>query len=158
MPDTIDDMGVMIERQRAEVLRLRVVGYNSAQIGERLDKLLGGPISRRQVDRILKSIAEEQREENFEYYEQMQSVQVARLEWLYSICARRMEEAGVDDKLIRAAVMVLDRQAKLLGLDARGPMAAAGSSRDEDWIKKAPIADVIKLGESLGMKLPTAKF
>lgn len=149
----IDDQGLMEERRRAEILRLRVVGYNAKEIGDRLDSTFGGPLTRRQVDRVLRDIAEEQRAENEELCAQLRTEQNERLEWLYAVCAKRIAEAP-DEKMIRAAVLVLDRQSKLHGLDARGPTAAGSTSRDEEWIKKAPIDQVIKLGEQMGLTMP----
>lgn len=85
----------------------------------------------------------------------------ARLEFLYDSVARRIHEMAnfpggpvVDEKLVRAAVAVLDRQAKLHGLDAVKP---AGGRNNMDWLDESkPIADVLREAEALGLVVPDA--
>lgn len=156
-----EDEGYIQAKRLTEILRLRSVGYRPADIGDLLGVEYGGPIGRRMVEKILRDAAEEYRAENQATIARASLEQNERLEWLYSVCARwiewtRVAEDGVllppDEKIIRAAVSILDRQARLLGLDVKTSMGPGASG--QDWFASAPIQEVIKRGEQLGFIMP----
>lgn len=112
-------------------------------------------ITPRHAFRLLNEAAREMRAANAEHALRRFAEHDARCEWLYEQCVARIqqsvEEGALDEKAVRAAVTVLERQAKLLGLDMKA--GAAGSNTGE-WAVDAPFEDVKKRAAELGLTLP----
>lgn len=132
-------------------------------------------LSGRQVSRILKDAALAARDRTQEIVAETFFKQVERLEKMFERVEMEMQayedymravraaqggNPGVnvipvkfDDRPFRVAVMIMDRQAKLLGMDRgaghdprRGPA---------DWLDGAPIEQVVDYAKQLKMKIPS---
>lgn len=130
-------------------------------------------ISVRQVSRILRAGAEQVRADTAGIVAEQFHLQLARLERLYSIvemeiqayeeymiAVREARAAGTnitpvkfDERPFRVAVLIMDRQAKLLGLD-RGGIGPSDRSPTR-WLDEAPIEEVVSYAKQLKMNLPT---
>lgn len=119
-------------------------------------------LSDRQLRRILKDFASAVRAETTERVEQSYALQCERLERMYAIVdnyLRMMEESflpgGVpvpfDDKPFRVAVLICERQAKLMGFDK----GASNSEKGKGWLDGAPIEEVVAYAKQLRMNVPT---
>lgn len=86
-----------------------------------------------------------------------------RLEFLYKCCLKRINamnlrqnanpnnEWGFDEKAVRAAVCVLERQARLLGIDKN---VSVGGPNFNGWLDNQSGADLERLALSYGIDLP----
>lgn len=103
------------------------------------------------VARIVKELADEARRRNRERVEEAMMAQDVRLERLYKYCIDRIETAlGFDRDAIRLAILVCERQAKLLGLDR----VKTGGPQGRDWLTSMPDSELIREAERLNIKIP----
>lgn len=130
-------------------------------------------LSDRQVSRILRDAAERVRADAAEVAADAFHLQRERLERMYRLVEmelqryeqamagwlelpeadrRRMPAPHFDDKPFRVAVMIFDRQARLMGFDRGGKVDTIGPS---GWLDQAPIEQVAAYAKQLGMTLPT---
>lgn len=104
------------------------------------------------VARIVKELADEARRRNRERVEEAMMAQDVRLERLYRYCIDRIEKAeGFDRDAIRLAILVCERQAKLLGLDK---VKAPGGPQGRDWMTDMPDSELIREAKRLNIKIP----
>jgi cytosine/adenosine deaminase-related metal-dependent hydrolase len=136
----------------AKVLEYRAQGKTWAETAA----LLG--VTVRTCHRLVAEEADRVRAEQKRLVSQRILEHDRKLEWLYERLAATIHEYAtrtpprVDEKLVRAAVSVLERQAKLLGLDAAKAPAGGGAN---DWMRDdTPLADVIRTAELYGIKIP----
>lgn len=105
--------------------------------------------------RIIREAAELSNRRNAQLVDEMRLTHHARCEKLYRTVLERIQvqiDAGhLDDKLVRAAVVVLDRQARLLGLDA---VRVRGGTGRNDWVDDMPIGAVLDEAARMGLKVP----
>lgn len=134
-----------------EILRRRAAGELYPAIAAALG------YSERHVHRLISEAAERCRRDNAALVAKRFLEHDRRCEHLYDVCLRRIQaqiEAGdFDDRVIRAAVTVLDRQARLLGLDASKRVGGGGDGPNA-WLDKAPLSDVVREAKILGLELP----
>lgn len=113
--------------------------------------------SLRHAERLLAEMGEKMRKRNDARVSRRFLEHDARCEHLYSLVVAEINKqaaAGAfDEKLIRAAVTVLDRQARLLGLDA--VKSTDKRHGPNEWAEEAPLKDVMAEAKRLGLVLPT---
>jgi hypothetical protein len=127
----------------------RCKGENPAVTAARLG------ITGRQAYRILRAAAERTRDHMVEILEARLAEHDAKCEWLYDVCARKIQtlvdKNEFDANVIRAAIAVLERQAKLLGLDKTKLKQGPGNA---DWMDTADDAALVRAADRMGIKLP----
>lgn len=132
---------------------LRRVGFSRQEIAT----AMGLDIST--VERLLSKVLKELQVANASRAEEAYQLQDMRLEELY----RRVHELivkaeGFDDRLFKTAITILERQAKLLGLDKTtrsSPVKLA--ARDQKWMDEATPSELVAEVESYGIEVP-ARF
>lgn len=152
MSATPDDV---IAAQAQKVLDLLAEGKTHVEIA----KLLG--LSVRQVATRVREVVAEARENARDHVNLRFTQHDERLEYLYKMCLKRInamnlrqnadDEWGFDDKAVRAAVAVLDRQARLLGLDRT---VNTGGQNFNSWLDNQSGADLERLAVQYGIDLP----
>ena len=134
-------------QEKADILRMRSGGLSMVEIAEQTG------LSLATVMRRLKEIADDTRDRHVEIADEMFAVHQARLEALYRKINERIAQLEVfDDRVFRAAVMVLERQAKLLGLDRE--KRDTGRAGQNDWIESATADEVVRRAKELGINVP----
>lgn len=156
MPTDDADSGLALpkrEFQIERILRLRAVGFDAREIARKLsDDPEIGKISSVTVARLMGEAAREARERHRELADKRFLEQDATLEYLRSKYMQLVESSpGYDDKLARALVSILERQAKLHGLD-RGK--ANGGHGGNDWLEEATKDDLLRAAEAYGIRVP----
>lgn len=148
MPLTSEDQR---EAQTVLVLNMLAQGKNNVQIGEALG------ITARQAAARIKEVVDQAREDAQAHVKLRFTQHDQRCEYLYKMCLKRINSAhlkhsgGFDDRAIRAAVAVLDRQARLLGLDKS---ANTGGQNFNVWLDNQSGADLERLARQYGIDLP----
>jgi hypothetical protein len=137
------------------ILQLRVLRKSAKDIADTLTREEGYPISWTSVQRMIREAAEECRARHRELADQRFLEQDRTLEVLLGQVMQAMEQAATagqppDDKLIRAAVALADRQARLHGLDK----ARTGGAVKHDWLDGLSRADLMRTAELYGIKVP----
>lgn len=143
---------VLREERLRTVLELRAQGTPWKAIAEKLD------MTERHLLRLVQEATAEMRRKNRELSEQRFLEHDARLEWLYGVVASRIHAYAtsdppvVDEKLVARAVNILERQAKLHGLDKKAGRESEGKNHylDDD----RTIGDVLKDAKALGVEIP----
>lgn len=114
--------------------------------------------SKRHVIRLIAEAAERARKENANLVARRFMEHDLRCEYLLALCSRRLKQLAdlgdFDEKAVRAAVAVMDRHARLLGLDTI--KRKGGRPGENDWIDNAPIKDVLAEAKALGLEIPAA--
>lgn len=142
----------------ARVIDLRSQGLSVPKIVKRLAKE-GTPLVAVTVYQLINEYAQSVRESILELGTNRFAEADARLEYLYRQVVRRLRKAAVapecDDAkyaaLIRAALAVLERQARLLGLDKTKERGGTGNS---DWLEGKTPAQLVQLAGQWGIQLP----
>lgn len=132
-----------------EVIRRRSAGQNVAEIAAEM----GEP--ERTVYRWIAEATQAVRAENRSFVQEMFLISFHRLERLYEIIEKRLAKMATDDALFsrdvfRAAIDVIDRQSKLLGLDRN----KVGSKGRDEFLDGASDADLVAEADRLGIRLP----
>lgn len=123
------------------VIRLRSEGKSSYQIGE----LLGVPD--RTVRNWLNEATTMVRATNREFINEMFAIHQHRLEALYQEVVKKLAEHFSTD-LVKTAILLLDRQSKLLGLDSQR------TRLNNDWLEQATDDELIAEAKRLGVPIP----
>jgi hypothetical protein len=148
MPLTSEDQR---DAQTVLVLRMLAQGQNNVQIAEALG------ITARQAAARIKEVVDQAREDAAAHVKLRFTQHDERCEYLYRCCLKRINSANLkhsgefDDKAIRAAVAVLDRQARLLGLDRT---ANTGGQNFNVWLDNQSGADLERLARQYGIEIP----
>lgn len=85
------------------------------------------------------------------------NLHIERLEALWATVSSTINALlGFDDRVFKVALAVLERQAKLLGLDrgSGGRNPTPRPSRDKDWLSEATPSELIAEIESYGLEVP----
>ncbi len=136
--------------QVLRLLQFRAQGKSTKQAAE----LMG--INRQHAQFLIREAIADVNKAQADLIAQRRIEHDAKLEHMYSICAMKMQRMFddpdlFDDRVLRAAVMVLDRQAKLWGLD-KG--STAGGANRTEWLANASSADIVREAEEYGLKIP----
>lgn len=154
MPDLLDtraaipvelhgDKTDITDIQRAEVIRLKLLGTSSRAIAKSLD------IPEANVRRLIRQAVETARASERDLILERFHIQDQRLEYLIGKIFAQIEAMiDFDERLIRSAILVCDRQAKLLGLDKTKTSIGA------DWLASAGSDDLIRMARERGIPLP----
>src|SRR5262245_34850770 len=131
---------VLAAQRRAEIVRLRVEGRTLQAIADEIG--LSRSAVHESLTNELKKLADRSQEEAAVYRE----LTLARLEALFAALWPQAQAGHVPS--VNAAVSILDRQAKLLGLDA--------PSRHETklTVERMTDAELIAEAERLGLPVP----
>ena len=108
------------------------------------------------VHQMLREFARYVRDNTVELAEQRIAEQDARCEYLYRQVQKKLDEASLLDikyysQLVAAAIKILDRQARLLGLDRT---RTAGGANQMEWLDKATPKELEDIAKDYGLKLP----
>lgn len=129
-----------------EVFDLRRDGLDAVEIAVRLG------CGVQHVHRIMRTAVDRMRADEQTLIRERFFTHDARLEWLYKRLVEQINASPCfDEKLVRAAVTVLDRQARLLGLD-RAKIQQVPES--QAWLDKATPEELVRMAEERGLKLP----
>lgn len=151
MPSTTEEER---EAQAALVLKMLARGETNVKIGEALG------ITTKQAAARVKEVVEQAREDSRAHVLKRFTQHDERCEYLYKVCLKRINKMNLkhqdgewdfDDKAIRAAVAVLDRQARLLGLDKS---VNTGGQNFNAWLDNQSGADLERLARQYGIDLP----
>lgn len=133
-----------------KLLEYRAQGLNTKQAAEKVG------VSPQHAAKLIADAVAHVRENTDNLVQQRILEHDAKLEWMYNECAKQMQRLAelnaFDDKVLRAAVSILDRQAKLWGLD-KAKQGTGGSSR-LDWLDTASSAALMAEAERYGIKIP----
>ena len=143
--------------RRDRIVELRAKGMLPREIGPTVG------MTENAVYQVLREAAEEVRDRMQERIEQRFMEHDARYEYMYRQVQDKLSAAVSPDGvalmtlseyagLLRAAVAILERQAKLLGLD-RNP-GGAGGQRKGDWLDSATPKQLIDLAAKYGLDTP----
>lgn len=131
------------------ILDMRAEGRPWPEIAVRLG------VSERTCHRVISDAAEQSNARNQSLVDEMRLTHNERCEFLYRRVVEKLneqfKEGVLDEKLLRAAVLVMDRQARLLGLDA---VKIKGVSGRNDWVDELPLSKVISEAERFGIQVP----
>lgn len=113
-------------------------------------------ISAPQYYKLLREAAEAVRDRTLDLITERFAMHDWRYEAMLRQVQARIDACPVEDHiafaaLIRAAIAVLERQAKLFGLDRA---KNEGGRNQNDWLDKAPASELVKMAKSLGVTIP----
>ena len=135
----------------AEVLRLRVLRKTAKTIADEITAA-GYPIGWCEVQRIVRNEAIEVRRRNAALCDERYAEQDATLEYAIGKVIANLEKCDwLDDKLLRALCVLLDRQAKLHGIDRA---KQGGGASKHDWLEGKSHAELMAEAERLGVRVP----
>ena len=156
----LDGTGAEAERAllRERIVDLRICGLSPVEIAKKLTAE-GHSISWNHVQRIIRDAAQESATRLADTVDQRRMEQDKRVELLLSMCMRDIDAARTADPvpmktietLLRAAVSLFERQARLLGLDANKNQ---GQGSRMDWLNDAPFETVVAEAEKYGLVRP----
>lgn len=133
-----------------DVLMARADGLTPQEVAVKLSISHGDALS------IIGRLTDTLREENAGYAQELFVLSNLRLERLWKWVQARLDSLTVADgnaiQLIRAAVQIVERQARLNGLD-RTPRPS-GVSADADWIDAATPSEMAAYLKRHGFTLP----
>lgn len=140
------------------IIELRAQGVSVPKIVEQLAKD-DTPLAYNTVYQIVREYANAVRDEALQRGEERFAEHDARYEYLYGQIQRRLARAAENDEyddgkfaaLVRAAVAVLDRQARLLGIDK---VKTPNSPAQHDWLDRATPGQLVELAQKFELKLP----
>lgn len=124
-----------------EVIRRRAAGMGVEQIAVEMG------VERRTIYRWIAEAANAIRSENKSFTQEQFLINYHRLERLYELIEQKLVEVGFQRDVFRAAIDILDRQSRMLGLDRGGP------SRGQ-WLETASNDDLVAEARRLGIKIP----
>lgn len=152
MPVTSD---LEIAQQTEQVLAWIAEGLPHSEIAVKLGVKVAVVATR------IREVIAQAREHAREHVQKRFTQHDERCEYLYKVCLKRInsmhlrqnvaDEWGFDDKAVRAAICVLDRQAKLLGLDRGGHV---GGPNFNSWLDNQSGVELEKLAAQYGIDLP----
>ncbi len=129
----------------SEILRLRMEGETSIDVARMLD------LPHSYVLASLARLTSKAREETQGFAEELFMLANLRLERLWKYTKSHLDIAeSFNDRLVRAAVSILERQSRLNGLDKGGK--SAGASAD-DWVDQAMPKELASYMEQRGYPL-----
>jgi hypothetical protein len=131
---------------RQDVMERRARGESHESIAKDLG------VQVRAVHRWIKEVVDEVRLRSVDYAEEMFVIHSNRLESLYQRVQKYIDEMVLfDEKMFRIAVLVLERQSKLLGLDKAGKPVGADAY---EWLKNATPDQLIQHAKDMGLRVP----
>ncbi len=130
----------------ARIVEMKAQGHTHKEIAAEL----GIPV--RTVADRLKDAAMDARRRVAEVAEERAAMQDARVEWLIQKVSEmiRTDGAVFDEKKWKVAIQLLERQAKLFGIDR----AKDAGDRAGDWLSSATEQTLRDEAEKLGLKIP----
>lgn len=129
-----------------QVLMLRMEGHEPREVALRLGVKYGDVLS------IMARLTKNVREENAGLAEELFMLSNMRLERLWRWVQSHLDKMETfDDKLVRAAVQVLDRQARMNGLDKQ---TRPGGQPTDDWVDAATPAEMDAYLRRNGFSIP----
>lgn len=142
------DINVDYAERDAEIIRLR---REQRMVPRKICEVLG--IHQVEIVRdVLAKYVKEVRARNVEIIETAFVEQNETIEHLLALVHKQLAN-GYDRDAIKCAIMLLERQAKLLGLD-RAMTSNAAAKNDKDWIEKASDTELIEEARRLGLPMP----
>lgn len=130
------------------VLRQRARGVPVSQIAKELG------LNPRHIFTYLQQAAEDTRTRIQELCDQRFSEHDSRYEYIYRSLVVKLESV-TDPKdfaaIARAAVTVLERQSRLLGLDRDKP---SGGGNRSDWLDSATPSEILSIAKNYGIAVP----
>jgi hypothetical protein len=126
------------------VIRLRAEGKSTIQIGEKLG------VPDRTVRNWLAEASAELRAENRAFAAEMFTIHQQRCEDLYARVRKKLKNQFSID-LVKVALLILDRQSRLLGLDRAG---RGNTPMSNDWLENATTQELIDRAKELGVPVP----
>lgn len=143
----------MSDRER--VIQMRNKGLTRAQIATACDLTLS------QVNQAIETTILELRDGAPLLVEEMYHVHHERLEALFQLVQSKIDKMDPDVfdlDLFKAALSILERQAKLHGLDHdkknQKKTRVGATDRGDDWLDNATPAELIHEAESYGLNVP----
>ena len=139
-----------LNRRDSQIVKMRAQGIPSQRIADELN------IDVQLVYKALREAAEEVRDGMLELVQQRIMEHDTRYEYMYRQVQEKIEQAdGLDLKefanLIRAAVAILERQARLLGLDKA---VITGVRAEKDWLESATPKELIDIAKRFDLVIP----
>lgn len=133
------------------IFDLRMQGRGRTEIAQ----IVG--LSAKMVDKHIRQQIEGLRLKNEELADEMYHIHQERLEELYALVRQEVDRAEVfDASMFKTMIQILERQSKLLGLDA-APKDRGPKRKDENWFLDATPHELIAEVESYGLEVP-ARF
>lgn len=134
-----------LARMESEILTRRMQGERSDEIATAMQVPHGNVLA------AIARLTEQARQESADMAAELFMLANLRLEKLWRTVQKWLDAMETfDDKLVRCAVSVLERQAKMNGLDKQGSRFVA----DDEWIDNATPAEVVAHAKKLGLSLP----
>ncbi len=133
------------ERFKGDVLNLRMKGVTPSEVAGKLNVPLAMVLG------AIASLTEDARQENAGIAAELFMLSNLRTEQLWAHVQKWLDAAqSFDDRLVKCAIAVLERQAKLNGIDRAGGKTVT----DSDWIDQASPAEVVAYAKRLGITFP----
>lgn len=133
------------------IIELRAQGKGVREIASLMNMSADG------VTETIGRIAEWAREKLKGRTEELFLVHDHRLEALYRKVQARidaMDDQVFDDKVFRVALLILERQSRLYGLDKKG--SGGNNVKKYSWIENASPTELIEKAEAAGLSVPPA--
>lgn len=112
-------------------------------------------ISQQHAGALVREAIEQVKRDQADLITQRRLEHDAKLEYLYNVCLAHVQALvaanAFDDKAIRCAVSILERQSRLWGLDLSGTKTSEGRA---DWLDTASSSAVLAEAERYGLKVP----
>jgi hypothetical protein len=120
-------------RKEQKALELRLLGFTFQEIAQET----GFWKDRRGAFKAISAALKKAQAENKESADELRSVELARLDRYLTFLAKRMNDG--DTKSVDSALRIMDRRAKLLGLDAptKSEVSVTSSMSNEELIAGA---------------------
>ena len=131
--------------QRVEIIQHKRDGWTNREIAEAVG------LGEDQVRRVIRQAVDAARADERQLVQERYHLHDERLEFLYAQVMKALHAAVVfDDKIIRAAIMILERQARLHGLDKTRTQASGAFG----WLETASPDELVRLAKERGIALP----
>ncbi len=146
-----DERDILVEK----IMDMRLTGCKPEKIAARLTAA-GHPITWTHVARLIREAAADCRANHQELLDQRFLEQDRRVEYLIAMAMRRVRRAAKKGQpfvaMLKAAISLFERQAKLHGLDLH---TARGVNQQKDnWLDSAPFESVLNEAERIGLVAP----
>lgn len=139
---------VELDERLFTVISLRAAGVPAKEIADSLG------LSVPRVYQYLAEATTAARERNVDLVEEMFLLHQERLERLFRLAQAHIDKCETfDDRAFRVAILILERQARLLGLD-KTPEKPGGKSGGYDWLENSTKEELIAEAERRGLRVP----
>lgn len=139
-----------------DCLQLYAIGYGSGRIAKELTETgKYGDVNHELVQVTIREAAADMRKRNEELVEEARMQQDAAIMRLHAACIESMrgEDGNLffSEKAIKCLIMLMERRARLLGLDKSPLPVRAGAF---SWLDKASPDELIAAAAKYGVKVP----